>query len=158
MSHTHKPNHPGYVVIGKTRTLTWDHVKKSHEHPFVIYDPDSKPHIKGFAGQKSTSHYSHETLSRTSGFTYNVIASWLFPGIDQEYCEHIYKHLHDYDHIYVIGGGISKWSGVNDFMSYVREMHPNSVSRFTSKRYFRLRDFSDDEAREIFKQFTAKHS
>ena len=146
------PFNPGYIVIGKTRTIIWRRITKSREHPIVIYDPDAKPQLKSVSGPRPTSNYSYQDHGKGSGGSYKLIPSWLSPRINQKYCDHIYQHLQDFDHVYLLGGGIGRWSGVNNFMEYIAQRHPESLPLFSLKRYLRFTDFSERRAKEILKK------
>ena len=77
------PFNPGYIVIGKTRTIIWRRITKSREHPIVIYDPDAKPQLKSVSGPRPTSNYSYQDHGKGSGGSYKLIPSWLLPRINQ---------------------------------------------------------------------------
>ena len=77
------PNQPAYAVIGKTRTLIWEHGLDSHEHPYVIYDPRARPQFRSASGPRLTSNYDTRDLSSGSRARFGLIASWLKPGLDE---------------------------------------------------------------------------
>lgn len=148
------PNQPAYAVIGKTRTLIWEHGLDSHEHPYVIYDPRARPQFRSASGPRLTSNYDTRDLSSGSRARFGVIASWLKPGLDEGYCYQIYQHLQKFDLVYLVGGGLGKWSGINAFLDYVEENHEDFPRHVIPFKIFRLTDFPEKKLMKIFHNLT----
>ena len=159
------PSHPGYVAIGKTRTLFWEHIYNSREKPFVLYDPSSRPRfssVSGVSGKSSyasglgsSSSYDAGHFSTESKARFHLLAGWMKPALNDDYCEHIYRHISHLDHVYLVGGGIGRWSGINNFIRYLEKRHPQAIDRITPVRYFRLTDFPEKKLMEIFKRISS---
>ncbi len=156
------PSQMGYIVIGKSNTLFWDHIYSSREKPCVIYDPALSPKFRSVSEvnkrsilvssvwNSSTCPAEHST--KDSKNKVHFIASWMKPKLDEDYCEHIYLHISHLDHVYLVGGGVGRWSGINNFMKYLSNHHPQTIARITPIRYFRLTDFPEEKLMEIFKR------
>jgi hypothetical protein len=148
------PQQPAYAVIGKTRTLIWEHGLDSKERPHVIYDPRSKPHLSSTSGPKATSNYDTRTQASSSQAKFGLVAGWLKPGLDEGYCYQIYQHLQNFDLIYLVGGGLWRWSGINAFLHYVEENHEEFPRKVIPLKIFRLTDFPEKKLKRIFKNLT----
>lgn len=144
------PTDAAYAVIGKTKTLIWEHGLDSHQHPHVIYDPRARPKVRSSSSPKFTSNYDSQDFSAGSRAKFGLIACWLKPGLDEGYCYQIYQHLEPFDLIYLVGGGLGKWSGINAFLHYVEEYHEDFPRRVIPLRVFRLTDFPQKKLMKIF--------
>ena len=145
-----KTDHLGYAVIGKTRTLIWDEDSHVTTSPFAIYDPKSRPQLGSTSGPRLTSNYDLRDISRNPKGRFRFLSGWMRPSLDEGYCEKIYQHFREFDRIYLVGGGVGRWSGVNNFMSYVESEHPEFAERIDYRCYFRLSDFPMSKIRKIF--------
>ena len=148
------PTHAAYVVIGKTRTLIWEHGLDSREHPHVIYDPRAKPNFKSSKGPRSTSNYDLRDQSFGSKARFHLIAGWLKPGLDEGYCYQIYQRLQKFDLVYLVGGGLGLWSGINAFLKYVEENHDEFPRHVIPLKIFRFTDFPEKKLMKIFRNLT----
>ena len=148
------PSHAAYAVIGKTRTLIWEHGIDGHERPHVIYDPRARPHFKSSNGPRSTSNYDMSEGRMGSRSKFRLVASWLKPGLDEGYCYQIYQHLQKFDLIYLVGGGLGAWSGINAFLDYVEENHEEFPRHVIPLRIFWLTDFPEKKLMKIFHNLT----
>ena len=153
----HVPSHPAFAVIGKTRTLIWEDGIDSHKRPTTIYDPRSRPRFSSVSGPRSTSNYDYREMSSGSRAKFHFLPAWLEPGLDKRYCELIYHKLQKFDHIYLVGGGIGWWSGINNFIRYIESEHENFQGRIYPARYFRLTDFPEEKLKEIFHRMKAEN-
>jgi len=144
------PTHAAYAVIGKTRTLIWEHGLDSHQRPHVIYDPRARPKFKSSTSPRSTSNYDMRDLGSGSRAKFGLIASWLKPGLDEGYCYQIYQRLQPFDLVYLVGGGLGKWSGINAFLHYVEEYHEDFPRQVIPLKIFRLTDFPEKKLMKIF--------
>ncbi len=151
------PSHPAYSVIGKTRTLIWEDGLDSHKKPTAIYDPRSRPRFTSVSGPRSTSNYDYREMSSGSKAKYHLLPAWLEPGLDQHYCEVIFLKLQRFDHIYLVGAGVGKWSGINNFIKYVELEHEEFPGRIYPARFLRLTDFPEAKLREIFREMKNDH-
>ena len=151
------PSHPAYSVIGKTRTLIWEDGLDSHKKPTAIYDPRSRPRFTSVSGPRSTSNYDYREMSSGSKAKYHLLPAWLEPGLDQHYCELIFLKLQGFDHIYLVGAGVGKWSGINNFIKYVELEHEEFPGRIYPARFLRLTDFPEAKLREIFREMKNDH-
>ncbi len=142
---------PLLVVMGKTRTQIWNRGTEERHKPFVIYDPNSRPQFQSASGPKSTSMYELKSHHAASGAHFRFIVGWMKPTLDPHYCEFIYNHIRDFDQIVIFGGGIGRWNGVNNFMTWVDSQHPGFSRRITGVKRYRLRDYSEEEMRTIFR-------
>ncbi len=145
---------PLFVVIGKTRTQIWEGNFGTHVQPFVIYDPLSRPTVTATSGTATTSNYDSRDSSRSSNVGYHLWVSWMKPSLNEHYCDRIYQHVKGFDHIYLVGGGIGRWSGVNNFMDYAERLHPGFSKRVTWQRYLRFTDFPQKTVEKIFTRLT----
>ncbi len=142
---------PLLVVIGKTRTQIWNKGADGHHRPFVIYDPKSRPQFHSSSGPKSTSNYDVKETSVGSRANFRLFTGWMKPTLDPHYCEFIFHHIKEFDQIVIFGGGIGRWSGVNNFESWANLHHPSFSSRITYVRSFRLKDYSEEKLRKLFR-------
>ena len=126
----------GFVVIGKTRTLIWGKKRAGTRKPLALYDPYSRP---------SLGSYAQGPLGR-----FSLIPGWMRPNLDARYSELICERIEDFKEVFILGGGIWKWSGVNNFLDYVAENHPDLLEKIEYRRYFRLTDFSEAKTKKIF--------
>ena len=149
------PGAPLFVVIGKTRTQIWEGEFNKHARPFVIYDPRSRPTVRATGGTASTSNYDSIDSSRDSKVGFRLLVGWMMPSLNEHYCERIYQHLSGFDRIYLVGGGIGRWSGVNNFMDYAEGLHPGFANKVRWQRYFRFSDFPHSTLEKIFTQLLA---
>lgn len=149
---------PGFVEIGKTRTHIWEEIGQVHARPFVIYDPNSRPQLRSTSSPRSTSNYDMHEANKSSGGKFRLVPAWLMPRLDERYCELIYQHLKEFDQVFLVGAGIGKWSGVNNFINYVNKSHPHFSTKIWYQRYIRLTDFSEDELLKIFADMSANYS
>ena len=152
------PSRPAYAVIGKTRTLIWDHGLNSFEKPTAIYDPGSRPRFRSVSGPRSTSNYDMKESASGSNAKYRIIPSWLKPSLDPNYCELIYQKLQRFDQIYLVGGGLGNWSGINNFIKYVELRHEEFPGRIIPVIHFRLTDYSERKLMKIFHHMEESHS
>ena len=148
-------NVPLFVVIGKTRTQIWEGEFGKHAQPFVIYDPRSRPTVRATGGAAPTSNYDSRDSSRNSKVGFHLLVGWMKPSLNEHYCERIYQHLAGFDRIYLVGGGIGRWSGVNNFMDYAEGLHPDFAKKVRWQRYFRFTDFPQSTLEKIFTQLPA---
>ena len=146
----HVPSHPAFAVIGKTRTLIWEDGLEAHKRPTAIYDPRSRPSFTSVSGPRSTSNYDYRETSSGSKSKFHLLPAWLEPSLDKHYCELIYHKLQKFDHIYLVGGGVGRWSGINNFIRYVEREHDEFPGRIYPARYFRLTDFPEAKLKRIF--------
>jgi len=151
------PAHPAYAVIGKTRTLIWEDGLHSHKKPTAVCDPRSRPRFSSVSGPRSTSNYDYRESSSGSRAKFHLIPGWLEPGLDHHYCELIYHKLQKFDHIFLVGGGVGWWSGINNFIRFVETEHEEFPGRIYPARYFRLTDFPEEKLMEIFRKMKADH-
>ena len=128
----------GFVVIGKTRTLIWGKKRAGTRKPLALYDPHSRPALGNYA-------HAAGPLGR-----FSLIPGWGRPNLDARYCELICERIEDFKEVFILGGGIWKWSGVNNFLDYVAENHPDLLEKIEYRRYFRLTDFSEAKTKKIF--------
>jgi len=141
---------PLFVVIGKTRTQIWDYGSGGHHKPHVIYDPKSRPHTRIVSGPKSTSNYDTKELAFGARAGFGFLAGWMEPFLDDHYCSLIYQHIKGFEMIYVVGGGLGRWSGINNFMRYLKHHDPELIRRITPIRHFRFTDYPEWKLRKIF--------
>ena len=153
----HVPSHPAFAVIGKTRTLIWEDGLHAHKRPTAVYDPRSRPRFASVSGPRSTSNYDYRESSSGSKAKYHFLPGWLEPGLDHHYCELIYHKLQKFDHIFLVGGGVGWWSGINNFIRFVETEHEEFPGRIYPARYFRLTDFPEEKLMEIFRKMKADH-
>lgn len=158
MHESGSPMLPGFVEIGKTRTRIWEEIAQDRARPFVIYDPKSRPQLRTTSSPRSTSNYDVHEVNESSGERFRLFPGWLMPSLDERYCEMIYQHLKNFDQVYLVGGGIGKWSGVKNFIKYVEKSHPHFSTKIQLQHYNRLTDFTEDELLKIFAKMSAKHS
>ena len=144
------PEHAAYAVIGKTRTLIWENGIDNHERPYVLYDPRARPRFASSSGPRFTSNYDLREAGAGSRARFRLIASWLRPGLDEGYCYQIYQHLQKFDLIYLVGGGLGAWSGINAFLAYVEENHEEFPRQVIPLKIFRLTDFPEKKLMKIF--------
>jgi hypothetical protein len=152
MSKQQTPVNPGFVVINKTRTFIWENTLKDHQRPYVLYDPRSRPRLKKTSSPVATSNYDREELSTTPRGKFRFVPGWMKPSLDSNYCKLIYEHLQQFDHVYLVGGGIGRLSGINNFINYLELSHPHFVEHITPNRYFRFTDFPERKLKEIFEK------
>lgn len=145
-----KTNHLGYVVIGKTRTLIWNEDSEAATTPFAIYDPKSRPQLGSTSGPRLTSNYDLRDTSRNPKGRFRFLSGWMRPSLDAHYSEKIYQHIHGFDRVFVVGGGLGRWSGVNNFIGYIENEHPEFLERIDYRCYFRLSDFPTSKLWKIF--------
>jgi hypothetical protein len=145
---------PLFGVIGKTRTQIWDHQSKSHQWPFVIYDPRSRPRTVRASGPHPTSNYDVAGMGFGQRSRINLLASWMMPKLDDRYCELIYQHMKNFEVIYLVGGGVGRWSGINNYMRFIDNNHPHLTRRISPVRHFRITDFPDKKLQRIFKDMS----
>ena len=143
-------DHPHFAVIGKTSAQIWGEDSGAHSKPVTVHDPRSRPHLGIASGPKTTSNYDRRGLSKTSKAKFGIIPGWLMPSLDDHYCELIYKRLKDCDRAFLVGGGIGRWSGINNFMTHLAENHPEFEKKVEYRVYFRLTDFPESKLRKIF--------
>jgi len=153
----HVPSHPAFAVIGKTRTLIWEDGLHAHKRPTAVYDPRARPRFASVSGPRSTSNYDYRESSSGSKAKYHFLPGWLEPGLDHHYCELIYHKLQKFDHIFLVGGGVGWWSGINNFIRFVETEHEEFPGRIYPARYFRLTDFPEEKLMEIFRKMKADH-
>jgi hypothetical protein len=158
MLHRHDTDHLHFAVIGKTSAQIWGDDSGVHTRPVTVHDPRSRPHLGSVSGPKSTSNYDTRELAQGSRVKFKVIPGWLKPSIDERYCELIYKRVKECDRAFIVGGGIGRWSGINNFMSYLEEHHPEFAKRVEYRVYFRLTDFSESKLRKIFREMSEEES
>jgi len=145
----------GYAVIGKTRTLIWDEDSEVTTSPFVIYDPKSRPQLGSTSGPQPTSNYDVRDRSQGSKGRFHFLSGWMRPNLDPEYCEKIFQHCQEFDRIFLVGGGVGLWSGVNNFIRFIQREHPKFEYKIEYRRYFRLTDFPKSKLREIFSSMSS---
>ena len=142
-----------FVVIQKNRTVVWeDHFEENH-HPVIIYEPDSIPKGVHHNLDATSSTYDVATTQRANK-EFKLLAGWMRPNLNYYYETRIYSHLKEFDKIFLVGGGIGKWSGINNFMTFVNEDHPHFLSRIKHERHFRLTDFPDSVLFKIFEEMS----
>ncbi len=156
MHHRHETDHLHFAVIGKTSTHIWLDDSGVHSRPFTVYDPRSRPHVAIASGPRATSNYDTHDLSHGSRAKFSIIPAWLEPSLDQHYCELIYKHLKDCDRAFLVGAGVGRWSGINNFISYLEEHHPDFAKKVEYRIYFRLTDFPENKLRKIFREMSGE--
>ena len=144
------PNHAAYAVIGKTKTLIWEHGIEGRERPYVIYDPRARPQYRSSNSPRFTSNYDLRDQGMGSRAKFRLVASWLKPGLDEGYSYQIYQHLQKFDLIYLVGGGLGAWSGINAFLGYVEENHEEFPRHVIPLKIFRLTDFPEKKLMKIF--------
>ena len=140
----------GFVVIGKTRTLIWGKKRAVTRKPLALYDPHSRPALGNYAHSKATSNYDSRDYAAGPLGRFSLIPGWMRPNLDARYCKLICERIEDFKEVFILGGGIWKWSGVNNFLDYVAENHPDLLEKIEYRRYFRLTDFSEAKTKKIF--------
>ena len=150
MLHRHATDHLHFAVIGKTSAQIWGDDSGVHTKPITVHDPRSRPHLGIASGPKATSNYDTREIAHDSLVKFNVIPGWLRPSLDENYCELIYKRLKECDRAYLVGGGLGRWSGLNNFIAYVEERHPVFAAKVEYRIYFRLTDFPESKLRSNF--------
>jgi len=144
--------HSGFIVIGKTRTLIWGQKKLLSQKPHALYDPYSRPRSKNQSHAQTTSNYDCRDYSASSQLHFRVLSGWMRPHLDERYCELIASRIANFDHIYLLGGGLGKWSGINNFMKYTDQHNAFLAKKIEYRRYMRLTDFPDHLAKRIFEE------
>ena len=152
MLHRNDTDHLHFAVIGKTSAQIWGDDSGVHSKPVTVHDPRSRPRLGSASGPRLTSNYDTSAISKSARSKFGLIPGWLKPSLDENYCELIYKRLKDCDRAFVVGGGIGRWSGVNNFMAYLEEHHAAFAAKVEYRVYFRLTDFSESKLRKIFRE------
>lgn len=119
-----------------------------------MYDPISRPSFHSVTGPRSTSNYEFKDTRPGARTKFHLLAGWMKPGLDEQYCDNIWDHIRDFDRVYLVGGGKGRWSGINCFMEYLEEYHPDFVVQVTPERHFRLTDYPEYRLMEIFKRLS----
>ena len=142
-----------YVVIQKNRTVIWEDNFERNHHPVIIYEPDSIPKGVHHNLDASSSTYDVATTQRANK-EFKLFAGWMRPNLNYYYETRIFHHLKDFDEIFLVGSGIGRWSGINNFMAFVNEDHPHFVRRIKHERRFRITDFPESLLFEIFREMS----
>lgn len=142
-----------YAVIQKNRTIIWEDNFEGNYRPITIYDPYSIPRSVHHDTNASSSTYDVANAQRANK-EFKLLAGWMRPFLNFRYETRIFDHLREFDQIYLVGGGIGRWSGINNFLAYVNEDHPDFVSRIKHERRFRFTDFPDSALFEIFRKMS----
>ena len=152
----HSKGHPQrsvYVVIQKEFTEIWEDDFKMHAHPIVIYEPGSIPKGVHHDLDAATSTYDVASTQRANK-SFPLISDWMRPDLNYFYEKRIYHHLKDFDQVFLVGGGLGKWSGINSFLKYIDDYHPKFLNRIQHERRFRLTNFPYSVLFKIFKEMT----
>ena len=142
-----------YVAIQKNRTEIWKSRFKKCAHPYRIYAPSSIP--GGISSNLATASSTRDvTSTRCASKTFRLIPSWMKPDLEDSYQKRIYDSIKGFDKVYLVGSGVGRWSGINNFMRYIRKTHPEFLSRIHCKRQFRFSDFPPNVLHELFKEMS----
>ena len=143
-----------FVVIQKNRTVIWEDNFERNRTPVIIYEPDSIPKGVHHNLDVASSTYDVATTQRANK-EFKLLAGWMRPNLNYYYETRIYAHVKSFDHIFLVGGGIGRWSGINNFMAFIDQDHPHFLSRITHERRFRLTDFPESVLFEIFREMSS---
>ncbi len=154
MVHRQGSDHLHFAVIGKTSTHIWGAESATHNGAVTVHDPRSRPHFGSISSSQTTSNYDTHDLKQSSHTKFGFIPAWIRPSLDDRYCELIYKRLKDCDHAFIVGGGVGRWSGVNNFVSYIEENHKEFAERVEYRVHFRLSDYPELKLRKIFSEMS----
>ena len=142
-----------YAVIQKNRTEIWEDDFSKRAHPITIYEPGSIPKGVHHVLDAVSSTYDVASIQRANK-TYQLIPSWLKPNLEHGYERRIYQHLKKFDQVYLVGSGLGRWSGINSFMNYATDFHPQFVGHIQRQRRLRFTDFPHPALFEIFREMS----
>lgn len=142
-----------YVVIQKEFTEIWEDDFKMQAHPIVIYERSAIPKGVRHDFDGATSTYD-VAATQSASKSFPLISGWMRPDLNCLYEKRIYRHLKDFDQVFLVGGGIGKWSGINSFLTYIDDYHPKFINRIQHERRFRFTDFPHPVLFKIFKEMT----
>ncbi len=154
-SHDHAKR-SAYVVIQKNFTEIWEDDFKLNTRPVTIYEPSSIPKGVRHDLDASSSTYDVATSQRANK-SFPLIPNWMKPNLENHYQQRIFQHIKGFDQVFLVGGGIGRWSGSNNFMAYVENFHPHFVDRIKHQRRFRFTNFPQSTLFDIFEEMSKHH-